>query len=184
MATNETINKRHVFGKRQHSAMIPHAGIKPELVAGHLPPPPEHFPSDEICSTNRQWEQINSTHDFYENEVEVVHQDGMQQFIYTYRCASTRGKISLFQKQKVLIAKPFSYSFLNAILQKLAWEYRPFIIPSVPKDWAGCTCTIAKWAKNKPSGVTWLLRTTVPARYSQSSPLPRHPRRRKNDKIR
>lgn len=91
--------------------MIPH-GIKPDLVGGHLPPPPEHFPSDEICSTNRQWEQINNTHDFYENEVEVVHQDGMQQFIYTYRCASTRGR-SRIQFYFAIDCLPDYHAFLS-----------------------------------------------------------------------
>lgn len=49
----------------------------------------EHFPSEEICPTNRQWEQINKTHDLNDNEVEVIQQEGMTQFIYTYRCSPT-----------------------------------------------------------------------------------------------
>ena len=54
---------------------------------------PENFPSDEICSTIRGWEQINTTHDFYENTVDVIHKDGLQQFVYSYRCAKTKGKL-------------------------------------------------------------------------------------------
>lgn len=47
----------------------------------------EQFPPEEICPTNRQWEQINKTHDLNDNEVEVIQQEGMTQFIYTYRCS-------------------------------------------------------------------------------------------------
>ncbi len=53
--------------------------------------PTEQFPSEEICPTNRQWEQINKTHDLYDNEVEVIQEEGMTQFIYTYRCSSNKG---------------------------------------------------------------------------------------------
>ncbi|XP_015783224.1 uncharacterized protein LOC107361120 [Tetranychus urticae] len=52
--------------------------------------PTEQFPSEEICPTNRQWEQINKTHDLYDNEVEVIQEEGMTQFIYTYRCSSNK----------------------------------------------------------------------------------------------
>ncbi|GFY66032.1 uncharacterized protein TNIN_393781 [Trichonephila inaurata madagascariensis] len=48
------------------------------------------FPSEEICKTNRQWEQINSTHDFYDNEVEVI-QDSVQQYVFSYRCVAETG---------------------------------------------------------------------------------------------
>ncbi|KAG8188999.1 hypothetical protein JTE90_019011 [Oedothorax gibbosus] len=48
------------------------------------------FPAEEICKTNRQWEQINSTHDFYDNEVEVI-QDSVQQYVFSYRCVAETG---------------------------------------------------------------------------------------------
>lgn len=54
--------------------------------------PSEQFPSEEICPTNRQWEQINKTHDLDDKEVEVIQSEGMTQFIYTYRCAPSQGK--------------------------------------------------------------------------------------------
>ncbi|GIY16067.1 hypothetical protein CEXT_464461 [Caerostris extrusa] len=52
--------------------------------------PKASFPSEEICKTNRQWEQINSTHDFYDNEVEVI-QDSVQQYVFSYRCVAETG---------------------------------------------------------------------------------------------
>ncbi|XP_071043424.1 uncharacterized protein [Parasteatoda tepidariorum] len=48
------------------------------------------FPSEEICKTNRLWEQINNTHDFYDNEVEVI-QDSVQQYVFSYRCVAETG---------------------------------------------------------------------------------------------
>lgn len=48
------------------------------------------FPAEEICKTNRLWEQINSTHDFYDNEVEVI-QDNVQQYVFSYRCVAETG---------------------------------------------------------------------------------------------
>lgn len=49
------------------------------------------FPSEEICTTDRQWEQINETHDFYDNKVLIVQEEGLQQFVFTYRCANVKG---------------------------------------------------------------------------------------------
>ncbi len=49
------------------------------------------FPSEEICITDRQWEQINETNDFYDNKVEIVQEEGLQQFVFTYRCANAKG---------------------------------------------------------------------------------------------
>lgn len=51
-----------------------------------------HFPSEEICKTNRVWEQINKTQDFYNNDVEVIQEDDLQQFVYSYRCANHKGE--------------------------------------------------------------------------------------------
>lgn len=48
------------------------------------------FPAEEICKTNRLWEQINNTHDFYDNEVEVI-QDTVQQYVFSYRCVAETG---------------------------------------------------------------------------------------------
>ncbi|KAF8790070.1 uncharacterized protein LOC129960063 [Argiope bruennichi] len=48
------------------------------------------FPSQEICKTDRQWKQINSTHDFYGNEVEVI-QDSVQQYVFSYSCVAETG---------------------------------------------------------------------------------------------
>lgn len=48
------------------------------------------FPSEEICKTNRIWEQVNVTRDFYDNEVEVI-QDNVQQYVFSYRCAAETG---------------------------------------------------------------------------------------------
>jgi hypothetical protein len=97
MFGNETVDKRNgAFAKRQHPKLGNQEQLQKALLAAQLKPPPEHFPSDEICSTNRQWEQINSTHDFYDNDVEVVHEEGLQQFIYTYRCASNKSIMIAF----------------------------------------------------------------------------------------
>jgi hypothetical protein len=52
------------------------------------------FPSEEICTTDRQWEQINETNDFYDNKVQIVQEDGLQQFVFTYRCANAKGETS------------------------------------------------------------------------------------------
>ena len=49
------------------------------------------FPSEEICVTDRSWEQINETNDFYDNKVEIVQEEGLQQFVFTYRCANMKG---------------------------------------------------------------------------------------------
>lgn len=49
------------------------------------------FPSEEICVTDRNWEQINETNDFYDNKVEIVQEEGLQQFVFTYRCANMKG---------------------------------------------------------------------------------------------
>jgi len=49
------------------------------------------FPSEEICTTDRQWEQINETNDFYDNKVQIVQEEGLQQFVFTYRCANAKG---------------------------------------------------------------------------------------------
>ncbi|XP_054722076.1 uncharacterized protein LOC129231739 [Uloborus diversus] len=48
------------------------------------------YPAEEICKTNRLWEQINITHDFYDNEVEVI-QDNVQQYVFSYRCVTETG---------------------------------------------------------------------------------------------
>lgn len=98
---NQTIDKRNsALVKRQHPKLGNPEQLQKVLLAGQPKPPPEHFPSDEICSTNRQWEQINSTHDFYDNDVEVVHEEGLQQFIYTYRCASNKSEFT-FQRSNI-----------------------------------------------------------------------------------
>ncbi|KAI1301835.1 hypothetical protein HDE_02747 [Halotydeus destructor] len=52
--------------------------------------PGAQFPSEEICSTISQWEQINSTNDFNNQPVEVVQEEGLQQYVFTYRCAKTK----------------------------------------------------------------------------------------------
>ncbi|KFM73911.1 hypothetical protein X975_20414, partial [Stegodyphus mimosarum] len=48
------------------------------------------FPAEEICKTHRLWEQINNTHDFYDNEVQVI-QDSVQQYVFSYRCVTETG---------------------------------------------------------------------------------------------
>lgn len=35
--------------------------------------------------------QINTTHDFYDNEVEVFQDEDLQQFVFSYRCAVPKG---------------------------------------------------------------------------------------------
>ncbi|CAG2119189.1 unnamed protein product [Medioppia subpectinata] len=52
----------------------------------------EKFPSEEICKTTRQWEQVNTTHDLYDNKVEVVQEEELQQFVFSYRCANLKGQ--------------------------------------------------------------------------------------------
>ncbi|KAL1471542.1 hypothetical protein MTO96_023596 [Rhipicephalus appendiculatus] len=45
------------------------------------------LPSEEICQTTTQWEQLNRTQDYDGNEVEIV-QDEIQQYVFSYRCAT------------------------------------------------------------------------------------------------
>ncbi|CAG2161027.1 unnamed protein product [Oppiella nova] len=52
----------------------------------------EQFPSEEICKTTRQWEQVNTTHDLYDNKVEVVQEEELQQFVFSYRCTNLKGQ--------------------------------------------------------------------------------------------
>lgn len=49
------------------------------------------FPSEEICVTDRSWELINETTDFFDNRVEVIQEEGLQQFVFTYKCANEKG---------------------------------------------------------------------------------------------
>lgn len=46
------------------------------------------LPSEEICQTTTQWEQLNRTQDYDGREVEIV-QDEIQQYVFSYRCVST-----------------------------------------------------------------------------------------------
>lgn len=52
---------------------------------------------DEICKTKRQWEQINTTYDYYDNQVDVVHKPGLEQNVYTYRCGEEKSKWIFFK---------------------------------------------------------------------------------------
>lgn len=47
------------------------------------------LPSEEICQTTTQWEQLNRTQDYDGNEVEIV-QDEIQQYVFSYRCATAQ----------------------------------------------------------------------------------------------
>lgn len=51
----------------------------------------EQLPSEEICETKEKWEQINETHDLFDNKVKVIQEKDMQQFVFTYRCAKNQG---------------------------------------------------------------------------------------------
>lgn len=77
---NSTTTRRLLIRKRSH-----HTGAAPSKLM-------EQLPSEEICETKQKWEQINETHDLYENKVKVVQQDDMHQFVFTYRCAQNKGK--------------------------------------------------------------------------------------------
>ncbi|RWS28798.1 hypothetical protein B4U80_02951, partial [Leptotrombidium deliense] len=48
------------------------------------------FPSEEVCATTHQWEQINQTHDLYNNPVDIQQLEGFQQFVFTYKCVSPK----------------------------------------------------------------------------------------------
>lgn len=61
-------------------------------VMGALPAEKEQLPSEEICETKQKWEQINETHDLYDNKAVVIQQEDMKQFVFSYRCAKNRGK--------------------------------------------------------------------------------------------
>lgn len=37
------------------------------------------------------FQQVNVTHDFYDNEVEVIQEEDLQQFVFSYRCATAKG---------------------------------------------------------------------------------------------
>lgn len=39
--------------------------------------------------------QINETNDLYDNKVQVIQEEGLQQFVFTYRCANVKGNVSL-----------------------------------------------------------------------------------------
>lgn len=47
------------------------------------------LPSEEICQTTTQWEQLNRTQDYDGHEVEIV-QDEIQQYVFSYRCATAQ----------------------------------------------------------------------------------------------
>ncbi|XP_064487935.1 uncharacterized protein LOC135400128 [Ornithodoros turicata] len=47
------------------------------------------LPSEEICQTTTQWEQLNRTQDYDGRQVEIV-QDEIQQYVFSYRCVSTK----------------------------------------------------------------------------------------------
>lgn len=47
------------------------------------------LPSEEICQTITQWEQLNRTQDYDGHEVEIV-QDEIQQYVFSYRCATAQ----------------------------------------------------------------------------------------------
>lgn len=72
---------------------------------------PLMFPSEEICKTNRQWEQINKTQDFYDNEVEVV-QDDVQQYVFSYRC-----------KDEGKACEGISASYYSECTERYGWMY-------------------------------------------------------------
>ncbi|RWS08971.1 hypothetical protein B4U79_17732 [Dinothrombium tinctorium] len=48
------------------------------------------FPSEEVCTTTHQWEQLNQTHDLYNNPVDIQQLEGFQQFVFTYKCVSPK----------------------------------------------------------------------------------------------
>ncbi|UXI15370.1 coatomer subunit epsilon [Sarcoptes scabiei] len=52
----------------------------------------EQLPSEESCQTEEKWEQIIDTHDLLDNKVKVIQEEDMQQFVFSYRCANSKGK--------------------------------------------------------------------------------------------
>lgn len=38
-------------------------------------------------------EQVNTTHDLYDNKVVVIQEEDLQQFVFSYRCANLKGLI-------------------------------------------------------------------------------------------
>ncbi|XP_076322161.1 uncharacterized protein LOC143231524 [Tachypleus tridentatus] len=46
------------------------------------------YPSEEVCSTETTWIQINLTTDVYNKPVKVIQQDDLRQFVFSFKCVT------------------------------------------------------------------------------------------------
>lgn len=134
VASHPALYQKHLFVGNTPPTVEPPMMVRKRQEDGQLHPltpnePPSQFPSEEICTTISQWEQvrscilsvrtcptlihssihqyirqINSTNDFNNNKVEVVQEEGLQQYVFTYRCAKTKGYYIRLQ-QAVALSK-------------------------------------------------------------------------------
>lgn len=75
------------------------------------------LPSEEICQTTTQWEQLNRTQDYDGNEVEIV-QDEIQQYVFSYRCATAQNPctaISVLYESECTERKGWMYLYYRPL---------------------------------------------------------------------
>ncbi|XP_076346585.1 uncharacterized protein LOC143244922 isoform X1 [Tachypleus tridentatus] len=49
------------------------------------------YPSEEICNTETNWLQVNMTTDLYNKPVEVIQQEELGQYVFSFRCSTVHG---------------------------------------------------------------------------------------------
>lgn len=84
----------------------------------------EQLPSEEICETKQKWEQINETHDLYDNKAVVIQQEDMKQFVFSYRCAKNKGK-----------CLGISPLFESECTERSGWMYMYYKPENKPAQW-------------------------------------------------
>ncbi|KAI2798664.1 hypothetical protein RDWZM_004489 [Blomia tropicalis] len=84
----------------------------------------EQLPSEEICETKQKWEQINETHDLYDNKAKVIQQEDMKQFVFSYRCAKNKGK-----------CLGISQLYESECTERFGWMYMYYKPENKPPQW-------------------------------------------------
>ncbi|XP_022244532.1 uncharacterized protein LOC111086347 [Limulus polyphemus] len=70
------------------------------------------YPSEEICSTETTWIQINLTTDVYNKPVEVIQQDDLRQFVFSFKCVTAYRPCS-----------GISTLYESECIERLGWVY-------------------------------------------------------------
>ncbi|XP_076314821.1 uncharacterized protein LOC143227220 [Tachypleus tridentatus] len=98
------------------------------------------YPSEETCGTETTWLQINLTTDVYNKPVEVIQQEDLGQYIFSFRCLTAHSP-----------CRGISPLYESECIERLGWMYMYYRRRGIPNEgpqWGPvavphhCTCKI------------------------------------------